>query len=62
MLYLALGSFVGAVVLLMLDLFGVTPAAAGFASVLLLVTLFFVGLRGIVVLHHHFHHPQHSLK
>ncbi|HEX3694113.1 MAG TPA: hypothetical protein VH374_01895 [Polyangia bacterium] len=62
MLFIALGSFALMVLLMVLDLLGVTPGAAGFSNILLLTALFFLGLhwsfKGIFALHdrHRLHH------
>jgi uncharacterized membrane protein YtjA (UPF0391 family) len=59
MSYLAVGFFVVAVGLMVLDFVGITPGAGGLSNVALLVSLIFVVLKGMSSLHHHWRelHP-----
>jgi len=59
MSYLAVGFFVVAVGLMILNFVGITRGAGGLSNVALVMTLLFVGLKGLSSLHHHWRdlHP-----
>jgi VIT1/CCC1 family predicted Fe2+/Mn2+ transporter len=58
MQYFALFFFVGAMVLMVLDLVGLTPAAAVIATMALLVSFAFLGAQALTAEYHrrHIHH------
>ncbi|MEA2701003.1 MAG: hypothetical protein QOI66_5274 [Myxococcales bacterium] len=58
MQYVALFFFVGAMVLMVLDLVGLTPAAAVIATMALLLSFAFLGAKALAVEYHRRHLPH----